>query len=252
MIERDLHLWITYGLVAAAVLTFVSLLWITAPYGRHTRAGFGPSIAQRTAWIVMESPAVFVWGAIYFAGTHALETVPLTMAAIWQLHYVQRVFVFPFRIRSQGKTTPLAVVGAAIFFNVVNAYVNARWISELGAYPVEWMDRPSFWIGFALFVVGLAGNIHADDVLRKLRAPGKSDYQIPRGGLYELVSCPNYLMETIEWIGWAILTWSLSGAAFALYTAANLVPRALAHHRWYKERFPDYPRGRRAVIPYVL
>jgi 3-oxo-5-alpha-steroid 4-dehydrogenase 1 len=35
-------------------------------------------------------------------------------------------------------------------------------------------------------------------------------------------------------------------------SAAHLVPRALATHRWYRERFPDYPRERRALIPYLL
>jgi 3-oxo-5-alpha-steroid 4-dehydrogenase 1 len=26
----------------------------------------------------------------------------------------------------------------------------------------------------------------------------------------------------------------------------------LAHHRWYREKFEDYPSGRRALIPFVL
>ena len=56
----------------------------------------------------------------------------------------------------------------------------------------------------------------------------------------------------IEWIGWAILTWSLAGAAFAIYTIANLLPRALQHHRWYKSQFADYPADRKAIIPYLL
>jgi hypothetical protein len=70
--------------------------------------------------------------------------------------------------------------------------------------------------------------------------------------LYEYVSCPNYLGEMLEWCGWAIATWSLAGFAFAFYTIANIGPRALANHRWYREKFPDYPPQRKAVIPYVL
>ena len=69
---------------------------------------------------------------------------------------------------------------------------------------------------------------------------------------FEWVSCPNYLGEMTEWAGWALATWSLPGLAFAAYTAANLAPRALAHHDWYRERFPDYPPRRRALIPYLL
>jgi hypothetical protein len=56
----------------------------------------------------------------------------------------------------------------------------------------------------------------------------------------------------LEWTGFAVASWSLPGLAFALYTAANLAPRALSHHRWYQEKFPDYPRERRALIPFVV
>ena len=49
-----------------------------------------------------------------------------------------------------------------------------------------------------------------------------------------------------------LATWSVAGLAFALYTAANLAPRAVANHAWYRERFPDYPARRRALVPYVL
>jgi protein-S-isoprenylcysteine O-methyltransferase Ste14 len=70
--------------------------------------------------------------------------------------------------------------------------------------------------------------------------------------MYRFVSAPNYLGELIEWTGWAVLTWSAAGATFAFFTAANLVPRALTHHRWYRETFDDYPPERRAIVPFLL
>jgi len=66
------------------------------------------------------------------------------------------------------------------------------------------------------------------------------------------ISCPNYFGEIIEWFGWAIATWSLAGLAFAIFTFSNLVPRALAHHRWYLSKFPNYPKKRRAIIFWLL
>jgi protein-S-isoprenylcysteine O-methyltransferase Ste14 len=66
------------------------------------------------------------------------------------------------------------------------------------------------------------------------------------------VSCPNYLGEMLEWFGWALATWSIAGLAFALYTVANLLPRALQHHRWYRAKFADYPADRKALVPYVI
>lgn len=74
---------------------------------------------------------------------------------------------------------------------------------------------------------------------------------IPSGGLYRFVSCPNYLGEIIEWSGWALATWSLGGLSFAVWTAANLLPRAISHHKWYRSRFPDYPPKRLAILPFI-
>jgi 3-oxo-5-alpha-steroid 4-dehydrogenase 1 len=103
-----------------------------------------------------------------------------------------------------------------------------------------------------LFAGGLLLNATSDLVLRGLRRPGETGYRIPRGGAFDWVSCPNYLGEIVEWAGWALATWSLPGLAFAVYTTANLAPRAVSHHRWYQERFPDYPRQRSALVPFLL
>ncbi|MDH5284165.1 MAG: 3-oxo-5-alpha-steroid 4-dehydrogenase, partial [Gemmatimonadota bacterium] len=35
-------------------------------------------------------------------------------------------------------------------------------------------------------------------------------------------------------------------------TVANLAPRAWSHHRWYLEKFPDYPPDRKALIPHLF
>jgi len=82
-------------------------------------------------------------------------------------------------------------------------------------------------------------------------ALGETGYKIPHGGLFERVSCPNYLGEIIEWSGWALATWCLPGLSFAVWTFANLAPRARAHHRWYRAKFPEYPEERKALIPGV-
>lgn len=252
MPEAQLHGYLVFAVLALAAITFLSLFWITAPYGRHLRPGWGPTVPARLGWVIMESPAVFLFAAIYGAGDHAGATVPLVFLGIWLLHYVNRTFVFPFRLRPSAKRMPMAIVAMAIIFNCLNAYINARWISHLAVYEDAWLLQPAFIAGGLFFLVGWAINQHADAVLIRLRQPGAAGYRIPRGGLYRWVSCPNYLGEMLEWAGWAIATWSLAGTAFAVFTVANLLPRAIAHHRWYRREFADYPNSRRAVIPLVL
>ena len=238
--------------LALAVPTFLWLRRATAPYGRHARSGWGPGVPARVAWLVMESPAPLLFAAVYALGSRRADVVPVVLLALWELHYLYRAFLYPLRLRPGPKRVPASVVLLAIGFNVLNAYVNARWISDLGRYAPAWIAGPRFVAGAGLFAVGLALHVASDRGLRRLRSPGETGYRVPRGGAFEWVSCPNYLGEMVEWAGWAIATWSLAGLAFAVYTAANLAPRALAHHAWYRERFPDYPARRRALIPYVL
>jgi steroid 5-alpha-reductase/3-oxo-5-alpha-steroid 4-dehydrogenase 1 len=252
MAEAELHHYLVLALLVLSVPTLLFLLRITAPYGRHARGGFGPSIPSRLGWILMEAPEVFLFLGIYFVGAHRFETAPLVLCAFFQVHYMHRTFVFPFRMRIAGKRIPISIPLAGIAFNVVNAYINARWISQFGAYPASWLVDPRFLIGAAIFIAGFVTNWHADTILIHLRKPGESGYVIPRGGMYRWISSPNYFGEIIEWTGWAIMTWSFAGVAFAFWTIANLAPRAISNHAWYRQKFPDYPRERRALIPFVL
>ena len=205
----------------------------------------------RWAWVVMESPAVLAFAAIFFMGQHRFALAPLVLLAMWQLHYVNRTFVFPFKLKVDGKTTPIAVAGMAIVFNLFNAYVNARQIGHLGSYATSWLYDPRFVLGFVLFLGGRHINIEADRRLVALRDEGDG-YRIPRGWLYRYISCPNYFGEIVEWVGWAVATWSLAGASFAIFTIANLAPRAVSHHRWYHGKFEDYPPERKALVPFVV
>jgi protein-S-isoprenylcysteine O-methyltransferase Ste14 len=250
--ESTLHTFLIWLELGLAVPTLIALLWTTAPYGRHVREGWGPTIGSRAGWILMEVPSCLLFAGIYAFGEHALARAPLAMLALWQIHYVHRTFVFPFRMRTKGKRMPLSVPLMGAGFNVLNSYVNARWISHFGTYADSWLTDPRFLIGAAIFFAGMAINVHADTVLIHLRKPGETGYKIPKGGLYRWISSPNYFGEILEWCGWAVLTWSFAGLAFAIYTAANLAPRALANHRWYREKFPDYPPERRALVPFVL
>lgn len=243
--------WFVYAELLLAAVTFVALLFVVAPYGgRHGRTGWGPTVPARVGWVVMEAPAALLFVVFYLLGSHRFEPVPLLFLALWLVHYVYRAFVYPFLMRS-GSRMPVLVMALAIGFNALNAWVNARWVSEYGTYPVAWLADPRFWLGLVLFAGGLTLNATSDRTLRRLRSDG-GGYRVPHGGGFRYVSSPNYLGEIVEWTGWAVMTWSLAGASFALYTIANLAPRAVANHRWYRETFPDYPPGRRAILPFVL
>lgn len=253
MSERQIYDVLLIAVFAMAAVAFVVLLFVRAPYGRYTRRGWGARIGSRLGWVIMESPAVIVFALCFALGDRTASVMPIVFLAMWQIHYVRRTFVFPFRMRGSRRQMTVLVMALGLAFNVVNGYLNGRYINTFGpVYSAAWLTDPRFIAGALLFFAGFAINIHSDEVLRRLRRPGEDGYKIPHGGLFERVSCANYFGEITEWCGWAIATWSLPGLAFALWAAANLLPRARAHHKWYPSQFPDYPQRRRALIPFIF
>jgi steroid 5-alpha-reductase/3-oxo-5-alpha-steroid 4-dehydrogenase 1 len=238
--------------LAVAALVFAVLLFLPAPYGRHARAGWGPVVPARFGWVLMESPAVLAVAVLFATSEQTREPAAIAFLLLWEVHYVQRALVYPFRTRPSAHGLPLVVAAMGFLFNLVNGVLQGSALFR--AEPQNgagWLGDPRFLAGTALFLGGMAVNWRADATLRRLRRPGAPDYSVPRGGLFELVSCPNYLGEIVEWWGWALATWSLPGLAFAVWTTANLAPRARANQRWYRDAFPDYPPQRRALIPWV-
>jgi len=250
------HVFFDYLVIAwliIAGLTFLLLFFVRAPYGRYTRKGWGPMIDRRLGWIIMETPSLAGFLLFFALGDRNNGAVYLVFLGLWSVHYFHRSFIFPFQMRGNKKSQTLAPVAMAVFFNIGNAYINGRWIFSLGpGYTESWLIDPRFMVGLSLFVAGFVICKHSDHVLAKLRGPGETGYKVPEGGLFRFVSCPNYFGEIVEWTGWAIATWSLAGLTFAVWSFANLFPRALSHHRWYKKEFADYPAGRKAVIPFVI
>jgi protein-S-isoprenylcysteine O-methyltransferase Ste14 len=253
---NTLYQWLLVAWFALAGATFILLFFVAAPYGRHARRGWGPTLSDKAGWVVMEAPSPLVFLACYLLGRPGTVT-SLIFLAMWLFHYIYRAFIYPLRRRDSDRRMPLVVVGMGICFNLVNAGLNGWYLFGLsGGYPSAWLVDPRFLAGLALFVAGLLINRQADSILRKLRAAdgpraadGQREYEVPEGGFYRWISCPNYFGEIVQWTGWAIATWSLPGLSFAVWTVANLAPRARANHRWYLDTLPDYPPERKALIP---
>jgi len=250
------------------MLVFVMLFFVTAGYGRHIDRNWGPKMNTHLGWFIMELPTIVIMLLCFGLSDKKTSITHYAFLMIWFIHYAHRVFIYPFRIKN-GKKITLTIVAMGFIFNLVNVYIQGRWlftlsdatyaddllftISNADYTTIAWLYSPQFIIGTIIFAIGYFINKQSDYILRNLRKPGEENtYKIPQGGLYRLLSCPNYLGEILEWIGWAVLTWSIAGLYFAIWTTANLLPRAISHHKWYKKTFEDYPENRKAIIPFLL
>jgi 3-oxo-5-alpha-steroid 4-dehydrogenase 1 len=246
--ELSFFHWLIVGWFVLAAVVFLSLLFFNAPYGRYLRRGWGLTVDNRLGWVIMEAAAPLAFAVCLFIGNNAVTATTLVFLVLWEAHYLHRAFIYPFGLRRRAM--PWLIVGFGFLFNMVNGYLNGRYIFTFSeGYSNHWLSDPRFIIGVALFITGFVINRQADNILRQLARTSDSGYKIPYGGLYRWISCPNYFGEILIWAGWAVATWSLPGLAFAVWTAANLVPRARSHHAWYRQNFPDYPSRRRALLP---
>ncbi len=252
--EANFHLalWIWMGV---SLIPLVLLQFIKAPYGRYSqKKGWGPLISNRLGWILMELPALLIYPLIVLLSPMALNACHFVFLGLWGLHYINRTLVYPFRTRTTGKKMPISIPLMAMFFNSCNGFFLGFGLAYIypNMYPPGWLTEPASLIGMGLFLIGFLINLDADNRLLNLRKPGETGYKIPKGGLYKWISCPNYFGEIIEWTGYAILLWNLPGVSFLIWTIANLAPRAISHHKWYQEKFPDYPSNRKALIPFLI
>ena len=158
--------------------------------------------------------------------------------------------IYPQRIKVAGKTMPVYTMLTSMVFYIVNGYLIGHYFGQLREYPIEWLYDPRFLIGVALFLFGFFVNIHSDNILINLRDEDEAGYKIPHGGFFKHVSCPNYMGECIEWIGFAIMTWSSIGFVYAAWVVLPLFIQARVTHQWYVDQFGDsYPKDRKAIIP---
>lgn len=234
-----------------AAIVFFLLFFITAPYGKFLRKGWGLQIRTKWAWMIMEfpSPALLL---IFFFTSDEKSLPQVIFLLCWLAHYIHRSLIYPFTQSGKEKPYPLSLVAMAVVFNCLNGFINGYGIFHVLKFSSGWLLSWQFIAGISVFISGFIINKTADEKLRELRRNNPTEYVLPQGWLFNYISCPHYFGELIEWAGWALMTWSAPGLAFFVFTFANLFPRAIRTHRWYKEHFRDYPAGRKAVIPYII
>lgn len=224
------------------------------PSERHSKGSSNETIPARRGWVLMELPALVaaVYG-ISMASPATISRLPNTiLVGGYTIHYINRSFIYPLRIRG-GKSLTKSNVIAALIINSCNGYSQTRSLSSFIEFPDGYEYSIQFVIGTMLFIGGALINLHADSVLRSLRKHGEVGYRIPVGGLFEYVSCANYFGEIVQWFGFTMAAnWEFPQLSFFMFSFMVLARKAIGHHRFYIDTFRDYPRERKALIPFLL
>ena len=190
-----------------------------------------------------------------WASNGASTALPSFLAfLLFELHYFQRSFIFPMLMKGKSRM-PIAIMLMGITFNVINGLLIG---TSLFVFPpslfnegIAYLAHPTAILGIAIFFVGMAINLHSDHVIRHLRQPGDTRHYLPQKGFYRYVTSANYFGELVEWTGFALLCSTPAAWLFVVWTAANLIPRAAAIHRHYREEFGEAVGTRKRVIPFV-
>lgn len=239
--------------IAVAIITFFILLRITAPYGRHSSPHWGPMIDNKLGWLIMEVPSLLLFAFFIWSGRGLQWDVTGFISILFMSHYVYRSILFPIFISTRNKKMPLVITGSAIFFNLINGSINGYWLGHLSTpFTASWLTDIRFLIGLMLFITGFTIHLYHDLKIIQLRKTSQNEYVMPQGGLFHYVSCPNYFGEIVEWLGFAFMCWSLASFSFLIWTCANLIPRAIKNHQWNQNRFAEFPKNRKVLIPGIF
>lgn len=74
---------------------------------------------------------------------------------------------------------------------------------------------------------------------------------IPKGFGFSLVSCANYFWESMGWIAFSLLSRCYTSYFFTFCSIYQMYDWARKKHSNYRKEFPEYPKNRKAMIPFI-
>ncbi|CAF9942802.1 MAG: 3-oxo-5a-steroid 4- dehydrogenase [Alectoria fallacina] len=216
----------------------------------------GPQIAWRTVFLVEYLGPLLIHPLLYLilpstpngSGPSQLQTLTLALVC---LHFAKRELETLFVHRFSSATMPaFNIFKNSAHYWLLSGLNMAYWIYLPSAPAARESDPLITYPGLALFVIGELGNLSNHLTLRSLRSSGGAERGIPQGPGFGLVTCPNYMFETMAWIGIALVSWSWSTVLFAVVAAAQMGLWAKKKEARYRKDFGGkYQKKRFSMLP---
>ena len=107
-----------------AGVVFLLLFFISAPYGKFLRKGWGPSVKSKWAWMIMEAPSPVLMIFFFILAPIRKSLPQIIFIFVWLAHYIHRTFIYPFTQSGSNKSYPVMLAGMAFIFNCFNGFIN--------------------------------------------------------------------------------------------------------------------------------
>jgi len=205
---------------------------------------FGP-ILIHPLWLVLRP-------YIYPSATQESSQLQKLLCWLICLHFSKRELETLFVHRFSAATMPFRNVFKNSFhYWVLSGALIAAFIYSPSSAAAREANPLLLYPGLVLFALGELGNLQAHLTLMGLRSAGGSERGIPQGPLFNLVTCPNYLTETISWIGVYLvsgLSWGV--LIFTVVSVAQMAEWAKKKESRYRKEFGDrYKKKRYTMLP---
>ena len=146
-----------------AIISFLLLFKITAPYGKFSDRKYGVLINYKLGWFIQEIISPLFLFYFFYTGYIEKTFIHWFLIIIWILHYINRSIIFPLRLKKSSKM-PISVILSAIFFNIINGFTNGYYLGNLAAFSDEYFLNINFIMGLLFFIIGVSINVNADNI----------------------------------------------------------------------------------------
>ncbi|VDB86649.1 unnamed protein product [Peniophora sp. CBMAI 1063] len=227
----------------------------------------GPQVSWRTVFLVEYVGPLIIHPLFYhlpqyiYGGPVQHSAIQKYIYAMVLAHYLKRELETIFVHRFSKSTMPFRNIfknsahyhilgGLFLAYPIYGPTYSARSPFVQGTYR----DDPNFLLGsVAFWLFCELSNFKTHLTTSNLRPAGSRKRAVPYGYGFNLVSFPNYLFESLGWVTVSVMTGSWAAWLFTAVSAGQMLIWAQKKHKAYKREFgKEFPRGRKAMIPFLF
>jgi very-long-chain enoyl-CoA reductase len=212
---------------------------------RYSKFSTGKGVPSRLGMFILYFlPVVLatICALPYFATATPIQWIVFGAVVF---HFGKRTLEVLFVHKYSGTMQPLTlgiIIAAYSLMGGLISWLNVEAIAKMDAL---------FYLGIMFFILGEAGNFYHHKLLAELRKK-EQGYYIPRGGWFEHATCPHYFFELLTWLGLVLVSRHFFTVLVFVAMLGYLTARSIKTRQWYRSRFPEYPKDRKFMIPFIF